>query len=90
MYSSVSYPILIISYTLYIHSIASTPPSNILTLYILLVLDLHVLSNVEDLLVDDTPLDIKFLESIGSLTSLKTLSLSNCGMAGTLPSQDNI
>ncbi|XVE80989.1 hypothetical protein DITRI_Ditri15bG0026300 [Diplodiscus trichospermus] len=49
--------------------------------------EMHVLSNVEDLILDHTPLDISFLQSIGSLTSLKTLSLSNCGLTGTLPAQ---
>ncbi|XP_022722119.1 LRR receptor-like serine/threonine-protein kinase GSO1 [Durio zibethinus] len=49
--------------------------------------ELHLLSNVEDLFMDNTPLDINFLQSIGNLTSLKILSLYNCGLAGTLPSQ---
>ncbi|XVF65724.1 hypothetical protein PTKIN_Ptkin09bG0272600 [Pterospermum kingtungense] len=49
--------------------------------------ELHVLRNVEELFLDDSPLDIIFLQNIGSLTSLKTLSLSNCGLTGTLPAQ---
>ncbi|XP_022722123.1 polygalacturonase inhibitor-like [Durio zibethinus] len=38
-------------------------------------------------IMDSTPLDISFLESIGILTSLKTLSLYDCSLAGTLPTQ---
>ncbi|TYH49592.1 hypothetical protein ES332_D10G147700v1 [Gossypium tomentosum] len=41
---------------------------------------LHVLRNVENLIMDYTPLHIDFLESIGILTSLKALSLFNCGL----------
>ncbi|XVF29490.1 hypothetical protein REPUB_Repub15cG0125300 [Reevesia pubescens] len=46
-----------------------------------------MLSNVEDLILDNTPLDINFLQSISILTSLKTLSMYNCSLAGTLPTQ---
>ncbi|XVE80984.1 hypothetical protein DITRI_Ditri15bG0025800 [Diplodiscus trichospermus] len=49
--------------------------------------EIRVLSNVEDLILENTPLDISFLRSIGSLTSLKTLSLFNCNLTGTLPAQ---
>ncbi|MFQ6645478.1 hypothetical protein Gotur_020236 [Gossypium turneri] len=48
---------------------------------------LHVLRNVENLILDYTPLPFNFLESIGILTSLKTLSLYGCGLTGTLPTQ---
>ncbi|KAK8556381.1 hypothetical protein V6N12_002785 [Hibiscus sabdariffa] len=48
---------------------------------------LHVLRNVENLIMDYTPLPINFLESIGILTSLRTLSLYDCGLTGTLPAQ---
>ncbi|XVE80990.1 hypothetical protein DITRI_Ditri15bG0026400 [Diplodiscus trichospermus] len=51
--------------------------------------ELHVLRNVEDLILDHTPLDINFLQSIGGLISLKTLSLYNCSLAGTLPAQED-
>ena len=51
--------------------------------------ELHVLSKMEDLILDHTPLDINILQSIGSLTSLKTLSLYNCSLNGTLPAQGN-
>ncbi|XVE80902.1 hypothetical protein DITRI_Ditri15bG0018500 [Diplodiscus trichospermus] len=47
--------------------------------------ELHVLSNVENLILDNTPLDISFLKSIGSFTSLKILSLNDCNLTGTLP-----
>ncbi|XVF65711.1 hypothetical protein PTKIN_Ptkin09bG0271400 [Pterospermum kingtungense] len=46
---------------------------------------MHLLRNVEDLYLDYTRLDINFLQSIGILTSLKTLSLYNCDLYGTLP-----
>ncbi|XP_052477811.1 receptor-like protein 13 isoform X3 [Gossypium raimondii] len=48
---------------------------------------LHVLRNVENLILDFTPLPFNFLQSIGILTSLKTLSLYGCGLTGTLPTQ---
>ncbi|PPE02916.1 hypothetical protein GOBAR_DD00076 [Gossypium barbadense] len=48
---------------------------------------LHVLRNVENLILDYTPLPFNFLESIGILTSLKTLSVYGCGLTGTLPTQ---
>ncbi|XVF65693.1 hypothetical protein PTKIN_Ptkin09bG0269700 [Pterospermum kingtungense] len=49
--------------------------------------EVHVLSNVENLYLDNTPLDIDFLQSIGGLTSLKILSLNNCGLNASLPTQ---
>ncbi|MBA0664303.1 hypothetical protein Goklo_004334, partial [Gossypium klotzschianum] len=48
---------------------------------------MYVLRNVENLILDNTPLPFNFLESIGILTSLKTLSLYGCGLTGTLPTQ---
>ncbi|XVE80988.1 hypothetical protein DITRI_Ditri15bG0026200 [Diplodiscus trichospermus] len=48
---------------------------------------MDVLSNVEDLILDYTSLDISFLQNIGTLTSLKTLSLYDCDLTGTLPVQ---
>ncbi|XP_012455801.2 receptor-like protein 15 [Gossypium raimondii] len=51
---------------------------------------LHVLRNVENLIMDYTPLHINFLESIGILTSLKALSLFNCGLTGTLPAHGGL
>ncbi|KAH1047210.1 hypothetical protein J1N35_037994 [Gossypium stocksii] len=47
--------------------------------------ELHVLSNVENLFLDSTPLDISFLQSIGILTSLKILSLSYSDLNDALP-----
>ncbi|KAK8477090.1 hypothetical protein V6N11_049373 [Hibiscus sabdariffa] len=51
--------------------------------------ELHVLSDVENLFLDNTAVDISFLQSIGILTSLKTLSLSNCSLTGTLPAHQD-
>ncbi|MFQ6645477.1 hypothetical protein Gotur_020239 [Gossypium turneri] len=56
----------------------------------LLNTELHVLRNVENLIMDYTPLHINFLESIGILTSLKALSLFNCGLTGTLPAHGGL
>lgn len=53
------------------------------------ITELHVLRNVEELVLDGSHLDVSFLNYIGSLTSLKSLSLSRCGLTGTLPSQGN-
>ncbi|PPR97419.1 hypothetical protein GOBAR_AA23244 [Gossypium barbadense] len=47
--------------------------------------ELHVLSNVENLFLDSTPLDISFLQSIGILTSLKILSSSYCDLNDAIP-----
>ncbi|KAK9030005.1 hypothetical protein V6N11_031443 [Hibiscus sabdariffa] len=52
--------------------------------------ELHVLSDVENLFLDNTAVDISFLQSIGILTSLKTLSLSNCSLTGTLPAHQGL
>ncbi|XWS13485.1 hypothetical protein CRYUN_Cryun36dG0041100 [Craigia yunnanensis] len=49
--------------------------------------ELHVWSNVEEIFLDDSYLNNNILQSIGVLTSLKTLSLSNCGLIGSLPNQ---
>ncbi|XWS13482.1 hypothetical protein CRYUN_Cryun36dG0040800 [Craigia yunnanensis] len=49
--------------------------------------ELHLWSNVEEIFLDDSYLN-NILQSIGVLTSLKTLSLSNCGLIGSLPDQD--
>ncbi|TYI06600.1 hypothetical protein ES332_A10G169500v1 [Gossypium tomentosum] len=54
------------------------------------VKELHVLRNVENLIMDYTPLQINFLGSIGILTSLKALSLFNCGLTGTLPAHGGL
>ncbi|XWS13484.1 hypothetical protein CRYUN_Cryun36dG0041000 [Craigia yunnanensis] len=48
--------------------------------------ELHLWSNVEEIFLDDSYLN-NILQSIGVLTSLKTLSLSNCGLIGSLPDQ---
>ncbi|XVF34465.1 hypothetical protein REPUB_Repub18cG0061000 [Reevesia pubescens] len=48
---------------------------------------LHVSSNVEELFLDYSYLSKNILQSIGALTSLKTLTLRNCGLTGTLPTK---
>ncbi|GLT28976.1 hypothetical protein SLA2020_038720 [Shorea laevis] len=48
---------------------------------------LQVLSNLEELSLDYSPLSINFLQYIGVLTCLKSISLRNCGFTGTLPTQ---
>ncbi|KAB2009000.1 hypothetical protein ES319_D10G138000v1 [Gossypium barbadense] len=52
--------------------------------------ELQVLSNVENLFLDFTPLDISFLQSIGILTSLKILSLSDCDLNDALPAHQEL
>ncbi|KAL4319577.1 hypothetical protein GQ457_18G003860 [Hibiscus cannabinus] len=47
----------------------------------------HVASKVEELLLDYSYLDKNLLASIGVLASLKTLSLRNCLLSGTLPTR---
>ncbi|GLT58405.1 hypothetical protein SLA2020_313000 [Shorea laevis] len=47
----------------------------------------QVLSNLEELFLDQSPLGINFLQNIGALTSLRSISLRNCGFTGTLPTQ---
>ena len=48
--------------------------------------ELHVW-NVEEIFLGHSYLNNNILQSIGVLTSLKTLSLSNCGLIGSLPDQ---
>ncbi|XP_022722213.1 probable LRR receptor-like serine/threonine-protein kinase At4g36180 [Durio zibethinus] len=50
--------------------------------------ELHVWSNVEEIFLDGSYLDNNILQSIGVFTSLKTLSLHNCGLMGSLPNQE--
>ena len=47
-------------------------------------------SHVEQLFLDDSYLDINILQKIGALTSLKTLSLSDSGLTGSLPGQGKL
>ncbi|GLT90600.1 hypothetical protein SLE2022_085230 [Rubroshorea leprosula] len=47
----------------------------------------QVLSNLEELFLDQSPLSINFLQNIDALTSLRSISLRNCGFTGTLPTQ---
>ncbi|XP_022722224.1 receptor-like protein 12 [Durio zibethinus] len=49
--------------------------------------ELHVWNNVEKIFLDKSYLDNNVLQSIGVFTSLKTLSLHNCGLIGSLPNQ---
>ncbi|EOY19731.1 Receptor like protein 15, putative [Theobroma cacao] len=49
--------------------------------------ELHMSSNVEEIFLDYSYINSNILKSIGVLTSLKTLSLSDCGLIGTLPDQ---
>ncbi|XVF65152.1 hypothetical protein PTKIN_Ptkin09bG0223700 [Pterospermum kingtungense] len=44
-------------------------------------------SNVKEIILDYSYLDTNILQSIGVLTSLKTLSLRECGLIGSLPHQ---
>ncbi|GKV51775.1 hypothetical protein SLEP1_g58400 [Rubroshorea leprosula] len=53
----------------------------------LLIQTSQVLSNLEELFLDESPLSINFLQNIGALTSLRSISLSNCEFTGTLPTQ---
>ncbi|KAH1108502.1 hypothetical protein J1N35_012270 [Gossypium stocksii] len=48
---------------------------------------LHVSSKIEELVLDSSSLNNNILQSIGALASLKILSLSGCGLSGTLPTQ---
>ncbi|KAL2537377.1 receptor like protein 14 [Forsythia ovata] len=52
-----------------------------------LFIELRHLSQLEELFLDYSLLDANFLQSIGVMTSLKFLSLSSCGLGGTLPNQ---
>ncbi|GKV27248.1 hypothetical protein SLEP1_g36441 [Rubroshorea leprosula] len=47
----------------------------------------QVLSNLEELFLDQSPLSINFLQNIGALSSLRSISLRNCGFIGNLPTQ---
>ncbi|CAI9760111.1 unnamed protein product [Fraxinus pennsylvanica] len=47
--------------------------------------DLRRLRRLEGLFLDNSTVDGNILQSIGALTSLKILSLSRCGLNGTLP-----
>ncbi|GLT68957.1 hypothetical protein SLA2020_411470 [Shorea laevis] len=47
----------------------------------------QVLSNLEELFLDHSFLSINFLQNIGALTSLRSISLRNCQFTGTLPTQ---
>ncbi|KAE8712272.1 Detected protein of unknown function [Hibiscus syriacus] len=49
---------------------------------------LNLSTNVEEILLDRSTLNTNILQSIGVITSLKTLSLSDCGLIGPLPNQD--
>ncbi|MFQ6625552.1 hypothetical protein Gotur_006164, partial [Gossypium turneri] len=51
---------------------------------------LHVSSKIEELLLDRSSLNSNILQSIGALTSLKILSLSECGLSGALPTQGTL
>ncbi|XP_052887856.1 receptor-like protein 13 isoform X4 [Gossypium arboreum] len=48
---------------------------------------LHVPSKIEELVLDRSSLNNNIFQSIGVLASLKILSLSGCGLSGTLPTQ---
>ncbi|XP_038991792.1 receptor-like protein 9b isoform X2 [Hibiscus syriacus] len=48
---------------------------------------LNLSTNVEEILLDRSTLNTNILQSIGVITSLKTLSLSDCGLIGPLPNQ---
>ncbi|XP_022773612.1 leucine-rich repeat receptor-like protein FASCIATED EAR2 [Durio zibethinus] len=52
--------------------------------------ELHVWSNVEEIFLDGSYLNNNILQSIGVFTSLKTLSLSGCGLMGSLPNQGKL
>ncbi|MCD7451672.1 hypothetical protein HAX54_012993 [Datura stramonium] len=49
--------------------------------------ELGTLRNLKYLLLDGNTLDKNFLQSTGVMSSLKVLSVSNCGLNGTLPIQ---
>ncbi|KAL2471206.1 RNI-like superfamily protein [Abeliophyllum distichum] len=54
------------------------------------IYELRHLSQLEGLFMDNSSLDANFLQSIGVMTSLKFLTLSSCGIGGTLPNQGTI
>eukprot|EP00257_Ricinus_communis_P022914 XP_015582776.1 receptor-like protein 13 isoform X1 [Ricinus communis] len=49
-----------------------------------------ILRNLQHLHLDLSTLNNSFLQSIGTLTSLKTLSLTQCGLTGTIPSTQGL
>ena len=51
------------------------------------VLELSKLSNLEQLNLDASSIDKSLLHKIGIMTSLNVLTMSNCGLNGTLPDQ---
>ncbi|KAL2524688.1 receptor like protein 13 [Abeliophyllum distichum] len=51
------------------------------------IYELRHLSQLEGLFLANSYLDANFLQSIGVMTSLKFLSLSLCGLGGSLPNQ---
>ena len=51
------------------------------------VLELSKLSNLEQLNLDASSIDKSLLHKIGVMTSLNVLTMSNCGLNGTLPDQ---
>lgn len=52
--------------------------------------ELGILRNIKYLLLDGNTLDKNFLQSSGVMPSLKVLSVSNCGLNGTLPIPGNL
>ena len=54
------------------------------------VLELSKLSNLEQLKLDDSLFDKSLLHKIGIMTSLNVLTMSNCGLNGTLPDQGRL
>nr|XP_016499263.1 PREDICTED: LRR receptor-like serine/threonine-protein kinase ERL1 [Nicotiana tabacum] len=52
---------------------------------VLSALELGILRNIKYLLLDGNTLDKNFLQSSVVMSSLKVLSVSNCGLNGTLP-----
>ena len=54
------------------------------------VLELSKLSNLEQLNLDASSIDKSLLHKIGVMTSLNVLTMSNCGLNGTLPDQGRL
>ncbi|KAL2516778.1 receptor like protein 9 [Abeliophyllum distichum] len=72
----------------YIATIHGEPKSsNIVKRSIAPIYELRHLSQLEGLFLANSYLDANFLQSIGVMTSLKFLSLSSCGLGGSLPNQ---
>ncbi|GLT68135.1 hypothetical protein SLA2020_403930 [Shorea laevis] len=61
--------------------------NNKLNQFVATTKDLHALSNLEELFLYNCHLDNNFLQSIGVFTSLKSISLEECGLTGALPTQ---